>query len=87
MSIWDQEEEQKHKVFSRFSLPSPSQKRESIFLGSGGYQDLSGNVGTFLRWKKMLENRPIDALDYLYSCITVISALLFAVIFALLYYW
>ena len=37
--------------------------------------------------RKKLENRPIDALDYLYSCITVISALLFAVIFALLYYW
>ena len=36
---------------------------------------------------KKLENQPIDALDYLYSCITAISALLFAVIFALLYYW
>ena len=35
---------------------------------------------------KITRNRHIDALDYLYSCITVISALLFAVIFALLYW-
>ena len=34
-----------------------------------------------------LENRPTDALAYLHNCITVISVLLFAVVFALLYYW
>ena len=50
-------------------------------------KDLQENYQFKLTKDKKLENWPIDALAYLHNCITVISVLLFAVVFALLYYW